>query len=201
VITVDTVDREAIREELRRARVTFRRLVDEAGPDDLARASAGTRWTNQQLLFHMLFGYLVTRPLIAEAGLFARLPASASRVFARLLDAATRPFNWVNYLGSCAGAKVFSQHGMTRKLDQVTMALEQRLRGESSARPRSGMHYPVRWDPFFKEFMTLADLYHYPTQHFEFHQRQLTLGQSAAQIPPSRGPGAGGQPAIRRRWP
>ena len=37
------------------------------------------------------------------------------------------------------------------------------------------MHYPVRWDPFFKEFMTIADIYHFPTQHFGFHRRQLTL--------------------------
>ena len=40
------------------------------------------------------------------------------------------------------------------------MALERRLRAETSARLRSGMHYPVRWDPFFRDFMTLADLYH-----------------------------------------
>ena len=26
---------------------------------------------------------------------------------------------------------------------------------------RRGMYYPVRWDPFFKQFMTLADIYHY----------------------------------------
>jgi hypothetical protein len=68
---------------------------------------------------------------------------------------------------------------MAAKMDQVAMALEQRLRAETSARLRFGMHYPVRWDPFFKDFMTLADLYHYPTQHFDFHQRQLTLGQPA----------------------
>jgi hypothetical protein len=37
------------------------------------------------------------------------------------------------------------------------------------------MAFPVRWDPFFKPVMTLADVYHYPTQHFEFHRRQLTL--------------------------
>jgi len=59
-------------------------------------------------------------------------------------------------------------------------ALEQRLRAETSAQLRSGMRYPQRWDPFFKDFMTLADLYHYPTQHFDFHQRQLTLGQPAS---------------------
>jgi len=171
---------DAIYEELRRTRATFRRLVEEASPDDLARMSSGTRWTNEQLLFHMLFGYLLTRPLIVLAGMFARLPASASRLFAGLLDGVTGPFHWVNYLGSCAGAKVFPRRRMAGKLDQITMALERRLRAETSARLRSGMHYPVRWDPFFKDFMTLADLYHYPTQHFDLHRRQLTLGQSVA---------------------
>jgi hypothetical protein len=122
-MTVDTVDREAIYAELRRARVTFRRLVQDASPGDLARASDGTRWTNQQLLFHMLLGYLIMRALIVLAGTFAWLPARASRVFARLLDAATTPFNGVNYAGSCAGAKVFPQRRMAAKLDQITIAL------------------------------------------------------------------------------
>ena len=179
VMTVDAVDREAIYEELRRARVTFRRLVEDASPADLGRASDGTRWTNQQLLFHMLLGYLIMRALIALAAVFARLPESASRVFAWLLDAASTPFDWVNYLGSCAGAKVFSPRSLAGKLDGVTVVLEQRLRAEASVRLRLGMHYPTRWDPFFKDFMTLADLYHYPTQHFDFHKRQLTLGQPA----------------------
>jgi hypothetical protein len=180
VITVDTADREAICEELQRARVTFRRLVEEASPADLARQSSGTRWSNQQLLFHMLFGYLLMRPLFLLARLFGRLPAGASRVFAGLLDNATGPFHWVNYLGSCAGARFFPRRRMVAKLDQVTMAMEQRLRAETSARLRSGMHYPVRWDPFFKDFMTLADLYHYPTQHFDFHEQQLTVGRQAS---------------------
>ena len=37
------------------------------------------------------------------------------------------------------------------------------------------MHYPTRWDPFFTGYMTLADLYRYPTRHYDFHRRQLTL--------------------------
>ena len=177
---MDTVDREAIHKELRRVRLTFRRLVEDASPADLARASDGTRWTNQQLLFHMLFGYLLMGALIPLAGVFARMPASASQVFARLLDTVTGPFHWINYLGSCAGAKLFPVRRLAGKMDQVTTALEQRLSAETSARLRIGMHDPERWDPFFQDFMTLADLYHYPTQHFAFHQRQLTLGQPAS---------------------
>ena len=180
---MDPVDREAIYEELRRVRVTFRHLIEEASPADLARASSGTRWTNQQLLFHMLLGYLITRALIVLAGMFARLPARASRVFAGLLNAATGSFDRVNYLGSRAGARVFPRRRLAGKLDRVTVALERRLRTETSAWLSSGMHYPVRWDPFFKDFMTLADIYHYPTQHFDFHQRQLTLDQSSAKTP------------------
>ena len=37
------------------------------------------------------------------------------------------------------------------------------------------MYYPTRWDPFFTGYMTLADLFRYPTQHYDFHRRQLTL--------------------------
>jgi hypothetical protein len=42
-----------------------------------------------------------------------------------------------------------------------------------------GMHYPARWDPFFTGYMTLADLYRYPTRHYDFHRRQLTLSTAA----------------------
>lgn len=43
------------------ARASFHQLVaDEAAP---RRPSNGTRWTNKQLLFHMLLGYLILRAL------------------------------------------------------------------------------------------------------------------------------------------
>ena len=29
-------------------------------------------------------------------------------------------------------------------------------------------------NPYFKDVMTVADVYHYPTQHYEHHRRQLT---------------------------
>jgi hypothetical protein len=36
-------------------------------------------------------------------------------------------------------------------------------------------NYPTRWEPFFKDYMTLAHVYRYPGQHFDFHKGQLTL--------------------------
>jgi hypothetical protein len=167
--------RQGVHDELERARAAFRRLVEDATEADLRRASDGTRWTNKQLLFHMLLGYLITRSLLALARLFARLPAGASRACARLLDAATGPFNVVNYYGSCAGASFTSRRRIVAISDRVIASLHQQLAAETEAGLRRGMYYPARWDPFFKDFMTLADIYHYPTQHFSFHQQQLTL--------------------------
>ena len=100
------LDRAAVRAEMDQARADFRRLVSDATPADLRRLSDGTRWTNQQLLFHMLFGYLIVRALLILARIFGLLPGAASRAFARLLDSAQRPFHLINYLGSRAGARL-----------------------------------------------------------------------------------------------
>jgi hypothetical protein len=38
------------------------------------------------------------------------------------------------------------------------------------------MHFPVGWDPFFAEVMTLEQVYRYGAEHYDFHRHQLTLG-------------------------
>ncbi|MFF4353711.1 DinB family protein [Streptomyces sp. NPDC001530] len=169
------VDRHAIHEELERARTTFHQLLDDATEADLRRPTDGTRWTNEQLLFHMLFGYLLIRPLLVVLRIFARLPRGAGRSFARLLDAVTKPFDVINYLGPVGGARVFGRRRMGTAFDRVVASLHRRLDTEPEAGLALGMHYPTRWDPFFRDVMTIADLYRYPTQHFDFHRRQLTL--------------------------
>jgi hypothetical protein len=40
------------------------------------------------------------------------------------------------------------------------------------------MPFPTSWDPYFTSYMTLAEVYRYPTRHFEHHRRQLTLGRA-----------------------
>jgi hypothetical protein len=169
------LDRAAVRAEMESARLDFHRLIGEATPADLRRPSDGTRWTNQQLLFHMLLGYLIVRALLVLVRVFGLLPDEASKTFAKLLDSAHRPFDLINYLGSCAGALIIPPRRMTRMLDRAIAALQQRLQRETGPALRLGMHYPTTWDPFFADYMTLADIYRYPTQHFRFHQRQLTL--------------------------
>lgn len=169
------LDRQAVRDDYERARRTFHTLLDASTAADLARPSDGTRWTNRQLLWHMLFGYLITRVLLVVARVFGRLPRGASKGFARLLDAMTGLFDAVNFLGPCGAVKVFGPRSMNVAFDLVTGSLERRLAAESERELARGMHYPVRWDPFFKDFMTVADIYRYPTRHFDFHHRQLTL--------------------------
>jgi hypothetical protein len=47
------------------------------------------------------------------------------------------------------------------------------------------MRFPVGWDPYFKDIMTVSDVYRYPIQHYDHHRRQLTtrLGQLPATRP------------------
>ncbi|GLZ30586.1 hypothetical protein Lesp02_27750 [Lentzea sp. NBRC 105346] len=174
------MDKQSVHDDMDRARTIFHALLDGADADDLRRPSQGTRWTNRQLLFHMLLGYLIIRALRNLARLFGRLPAKASRGFARLLNAGTRPFDFVNYLGSWLGGNFLSPRAMGVLFDRTIAALHRRLEAESESELGRGMHYPVRWDPFFSDFMTLADIYRFPTQHFDFHRAQLTLGNGGA---------------------
>ena len=170
----------AIADEIRAARYDFHRLVDGATTADLRRRSNGTKWTNDQLLFHMLFGYIIVRTLLWLVRGFSMLPAGYSRRFARALNAATRPFHVINYLGSLGGARVLGHTGMERVMDRVTASLIRTVERASDKQLARGMHFPVDWDPYFRDFMTVHDVLHYATQHYQHHRRQLTLSQARA---------------------
>jgi hypothetical protein len=101
------IDRAEIEADMERARVEFHRLLAEAEREDAwTKPTRRTRWTNEQLLFHMVFGYMIVQRLLILVKAFSRLPDQVSRVFAHVLNAATRPFNVINYYGSCAAALV-----------------------------------------------------------------------------------------------
>ena len=164
--------------ELDRVRGDFRVLLDTATVSELRRPSHGTKWTNEQLLFHMLFGYLLIRNMRLLVVGFSRLPDGASKWFAAALNSATRSFHVINYLGSLGGARVLGYTGLERMMDRVINSLQASLRRQSAKDLDRGMHFPVDWDPYFKEYMTLRDVYHYPTQHYDHHRRQLTLART-----------------------
>ena len=169
------MERADIIEELEAARLDFRQLVDNATSAELRRGSDGTRWTNEQLLFHMLFGYLLVRNLQPLVKAFSRWPTGVSRAFASTLNTATRPFHVINYVGSLGGARVLGYSGMEFAMDAVVGRLQKSVLRASEDSLNRGMHFPVGWDPYFKDYMTLWEVYHYPTQHYHHHRQQLTL--------------------------
>ena len=167
--------RQAIHDELERVRADFHALVSMASPTDLRRPSAGTRWTNGQLLFHMFFGYLIVRRLLPLVG---RLPDPVSRIFARALEAGTRAFHVINYQSDRGAARVIHGPRLIRWFDRTLDFLQARLRIESEDALARGMHMPVHWDPYFRDWMSLAEIYHYDTQHYDHHRQQLTLSRA-----------------------
>ncbi|WP_439659411.1 DinB family protein [Lentzea sp. HUAS TT2] len=169
------MDLQAVHDDFERTRATFRVLLDSAAGDELRRRSDGTRWTNRQLLFHMLLGFLIMRALLALAKILSRLPASVGQGWARLLNAGTKPFDAINFVGSWLGGSTMPRSAMVALCDRTIAALHRRLDRENDVSLARGMPYPTRWDPFFQEFMTVADLYRFPVQHFDFHREQLSL--------------------------
>lgn len=174
-IDAQPTDRQCIHDELERVRADLHALVGRATAADLARGSDGTRWTNGQMLWHMAFGYLIVRRLLPLVRLFGRLPDPFSRTFAAALNAGTRPFHHINYLGSVGGALVFHGPRLIRQFDHTIDVLHRRLDAETEEAMRRRMHFPADWDPFFRDTMTLAQVYRYGTEHYDFHRAQLTL--------------------------
>jgi hypothetical protein len=168
-------DLQRIHAELERLRIDLHQHVARATAADLHRRTNGTQWTNGQMLWHMAFGFLVARRLLPLVRLFGRLPDPFSRTFATALNAGTRPFHHINYLGSVCGALVFHGPRLTRQLDHTIDVLHRRLDAETEEALGRRMHFPVGWDPFFRDTMTLEQVYRYSTEHYNFHRVQLTL--------------------------
>jgi hypothetical protein len=89
--------RDEIHSERERARTEFHGLIENSTPADLARSSNETRWTNRELLFHMLFGYLITWNLRYLVKVISRAPRRLHSAFADALDSATRSFHVIYY--------------------------------------------------------------------------------------------------------
>ena len=167
------MDKEAISDELDQARLSFQQLFQAATPEDLRRRSNGTRWTNRQLLFHMVFGYLIVRTLMRLVHILGRL--GWSHRFAAALNVTRRPFHLINYLASVVGGQLLTPGAMVGLLNQTIRALHRRLATETATSLDLTMHFPPAWDPYFRPTMTVTDVYHYGTQHFEHHRHQLSI--------------------------
>ena len=63
----------------------------------------------------MVFGYMIVQRLLILVKVFNRLPDGVSRSFARLLNAATKPFDVINYYGSGSAALVYNRRRMGQR--------------------------------------------------------------------------------------
>lgn len=172
------MDANGIDAELERVVADFHRLVDSATSAELRQPTSGTKWSNRQLLFHMLFGFVLVRVLVRLAKGFGRLPPAISRAFAAALNAASRPFHVVNYLSALPGGAVLSGRAMDQLMERTVNRVRGDLARESGDALELSMYFPVGWDPYFSPVMTVADVYRYPTQHYDHHRRQLTTRQA-----------------------
>jgi hypothetical protein len=59
-------------------------------------------------------------------------------------------------------------------MDSSIDHLRRRLARESERTRGLAMHFPVGWDLYFNDVMSVADVYHHPTQHYDHYRRQLT---------------------------
>ena len=154
-------------------------LLVSAPTDRLDELTDGTRWTNRQLLWHMAFGQHVARVLMPVVGGFSKLPRSVSRGYANALSAATRPYEWVNYAGSAAGAQLTGLPLARRWMRRDTEWLLSWGSRATDAQLASGMSVPTGWDPYFTSWMSRYDVLVWTRKHYDHHRAQLTLASAA----------------------
>lgn len=163
----------------------FGAIISGADAAELSARSDGTRWFNRELLFHMWFGQRITRALLPLVGAFSRLPPSASRRYAQLLTAATRPYDWVNYAASAAGGRVVSLERTRERMRRDTEAILRWADDASDADLDRGMSVPTGWDPYFMPWMSRRDVLEWSPKHYSHHRAQLTMRLPAPRPPES----------------
>lgn len=166
---------ESVREGLLWIGEDFARIVSTVKVSELGVPTRGTRWTNRQLLFHMVLGQNIARTSIPLFGAFSRLPPGASRVWSALLEACSGPYNWVNWAGAVAGARVMGVGSMGRMMDRTTRAIVRWYDRADAGDLARGMSVPPSWDPYFSEWMDRGDILEWAPKHYRHHRAQLTL--------------------------
>ena len=189
-----------IRTELEASRSEFHKLLAAVSSEHWRHRSLNPGWTNGQLLFHIALGFFLLVPLVYVMRIFAALPPIASKLFAKALNVSTPLFNRINAIGPRLGARLVNQRRLGSLFDSVCRRI---LRKVESIRPGEwtrGMHYPVRWEPRFADFMTMESLFHYPTIHLRHHRRQIAAGVIPSEVEGSGGAGGSTPPprSVRR---
>lgn len=153
----------------------YRAILRAARVGELDLPSDGTRWTNRQLLFHMLLGQRITRMVIVIMAVFSRLPPGASRAWAKGMAAVTPVYERLNFAGAVVGGRLFTEADMGRQMAAVTAKILHFYDHASPDEMGRGMAIPPSWDPYFSTWMDRAQLMTWAPKHYQHHRRQLTL--------------------------
>jgi len=130
-------------------------------------------WTNGQVLFHVLLGFLLVPPLVRLLVVFGHLPRVVGRAFAGFLNLSTPLFHRINAVGPRGAARVLGRSGVLARFDRVHRIILTRLEHVRPDQWALTMAYPTRWDPRFGSDMRLEDLFRYPVSHLRHHRSQL----------------------------
>ena len=164
---------ESIKLEFNSARNEFQKLLNLLSDDDFRKKSHNPGWNNNEILFHMLFGFMIIIPLISIIRFFGKKPKKYSAVFSKVLNSSTSLFNWINAIGARGGGMIFKRHALSYRFYKTIEALNNKLDSVSENELKQGMYYPLKWDSLFAEYMTLEKLFRYPIAHFKFHKKQI----------------------------
>jgi hypothetical protein len=164
-----------VREDLLWIADDFGRIVHAAKASELDLPTDGTRWTNRQLLFHMVLGQNIALSAIPLFGLFSHLPPPASRIWSRLLEACAGPYNWVNWAGSAAAGHALKPAAMQGMMERTTRTIVGWYDRADEAALERGMSMPTSWDPYFTAWMSRRDALAWAPKHYRHHRAQLTL--------------------------
>jgi hypothetical protein len=175
-LKVDEAVAARVRLELAESRCRFHALVDSLSQEEWDAPSRNPAWTNGQLVYHALFGFVLVPSLFWMIRFWSTLPDGYSRRFAQALDFTTPLFNRVNAIGPRAQARLFGRRRACAIFDWIYRSILRKVDSLHGERWGRGMHYPRRWDPTFGDFMTFEALFGYPSEHFAHHLRHLSAG-------------------------
>ena len=138
--------REHLRCELEAARREFHDMAASISEPLWAKPSHNPGWTNGQLLFHVLLGFILVLPLAGILVFFGHLPAACSRIFAAILNFSTPLFNRINAAGLALEPGRLAGRASSAS---STKCMTPFSNGSSLCARATGaltMHYPTRWD-------------------------------------------------------
>ena len=167
------MNRVDIQQELRQAQTDSHQLVAGATPQNLHRRSDGTRWTNRQLLWHMVFGYLIVRTLMPPVHLLGRLGLEPPMHRHPRCPASTVPPDQLRRVRRWRVATATPEDRRDHGRDDQRSRPSARRGNARVARAHDAL--PDSLGPYFWYTISLFDVYHYGTEHHNHHHRQLTL--------------------------